>query len=110
MTEFAEESPSDRSGSGLADWIEAMMLVEGTARLSRTAIRRRLRGAGAGDLDVEVDLLLSEVERRKRLAPDIYPFERTTRGLARVSGVSVAIYGFLLWLSVPFSPVRREGR
>src|SRR5688572_23880185 len=100
MTEFAEESPSDRSGTALADWVEAMMLVEGTKRMSRTGLRRRLKGGDAADVDI--DLLVSEIERRRRLAPAIYPFERTTRGVARVSDVSPAIYSLLLWLSVPF--------
>lgn len=110
MTDFSEAAPSDRSGQGLADWVEAMMIVEGRMRISRTALRRRLRGAGAADLNVDVDLLLGEVERRRRIAPDAYPFERTDRGIARVDGVPPTLYAFLLWLSAPFAPVRRESR
>ncbi len=113
MSEFAVEKPDDRSASGLADWIEALMLVEGTSRLSRTAVKRRLRGLSStnGDLDFDVDLLLAEVAERRRVAPDVYPFERNERGgVARVARVSPTTYAFLLWLSAPFSPLRTESR
>src|SRR5690242_2846400 len=89
------------------------MIVEGTSRLSRTAVKRRLRGLSStsGDLDFDVDLLLAEVAERRRIAPGLYPFERGKRGgISRVAEVSPAIYAFLLWLAAPFSPLRTEGR
>jgi hypothetical protein len=113
MSEFGVERPADRSASGLADWIEALMIVERASRLSRTAVKRRLRGlaGGNGDLEFEVDLLLAEVAERRRIAPAVYPFEPSGRGgVSRVATVSPTIYIFLLWLSAPFSPVRVESR
>ena len=85
------------------------MFVEDRNNLSRASLRTRLRASlfiDGEDLDFHVDLLLSEVERRKRRAEAIYPFDWTEIGLSRTSVVDDAPYEFLLWLAV--SPVYRE--
>lgn len=65
----------------LADWLEATMLVEGRAHLSRSVIRRYLISElSAGDPDIVIDILLNEIARRKRACPEGYPFDEHERG------------------------------
>ena len=102
-------TPTSTDACSLADWAESAMFVEGRNNLSRTSLRMRLRASlfiDGEDLDFHVDLLLSEVERRKERAEATYPFHWTGTGLSRASVVDEAPYEFLLWLAV--SPVYRE--
>ena len=88
------------------------MLVENRTNSSRSFLRRRLQAVlfeEQDELDVQLELLLSEVERRKEAAEHTYPFAWTAIGLSRNGDVDKAPYEFLLWLSV--SPIyRREDR
>ena len=93
-------SGSDDAGS-LADWAEATLLVENRRRLSRTALRRRLTGtAGDDGVDVLLDLLLKEVQRRQRLAPRAYPFASDGRSIERLIAVEPRPYFLTLLLAV----------
>jgi hypothetical protein len=88
------------------------MLTEGRRHLSRSMLRQRLLNClflEQGELDAEIDILLGEVARRQRIAPNIYPFEESSVGLARKMGAEEAPYEFLLWLSVSHR-FREEGR
>ena len=101
--------PTSTHACSLADWAEAAMFVEDRNNLSRASLRTRLRASlfiDEEDLDFNVDLLLSEIERRKRCAGAIYPFDWTGIGLSRTLVPDEAPYEFLLWLAV--SPVYRE--
>jgi hypothetical protein len=101
------ELPSDfENGNDLADWAEATMLLEGRTRISRTELKRRVRDRG--DEDLAVGLLLEQVRARSGRAKKSYPFKRTRHGLERRTSIDETLYEFLLWLSIPQSPVRKK--
>ena len=102
-------APTSTDACSLADWAESLMFVEDRKNLSRSSLRQRARASlffDRDDLDFHVDLLLSEVERRKKRAEAAYPFDWTETGLLRASVLDEAPYEFLLWLAV--SPIYRE--
>lgn len=103
--------PAVPDGPGLADWAESAILIEGRKHLSRSMLRQRLLNRlflEEGELEADIDVLLGEVARRHRIAPDTYPFHETSIGLSRKPGADEAAYEFLLWLSV--SPRYRQDR
>jgi hypothetical protein len=108
MPEALIEPPASRGGEALADWAEAIMLLEERDEFSMAEMTRRLGHERGESGDVEVGLLLNEVEVRARRAPNSYPFQPTEFGVARRDDIDVLLYEFLLWLSFPQSPVRRE--
>ena len=108
MHEALIERPESRRGEALADWAEAIILLEERDELSVAEITRRLGHERGESGDVEVGLLLNEVEVRRRRASGAYPFEPTEFGIDRREDIDTLLYEFLLWLSFPQSPVRRE--
>jgi hypothetical protein len=108
MAEALIEPPDSRTGEALADWAEAIMLLEQRDEFSMAEMTRRLGHERGESGDVEVGLLLNEVEVRARRAPESYPFASTEFGIERREEIDVLLYEFLLWLSFPQSPVRRE--
>lgn len=99
------------NGSGLADWAESAMFVEGRKNLSRSSLRQRLRNSAfveGDEADIHVELLLAQVTERASIAPRMYPFRETPTGLTWDDQVNQTAYEFLLWLSV--SPRYREER
>lgn len=95
--------PPSTGAIDLADWAEATLLSEGRSHLSRSALRRRLTNStfvGQDELEVSLDLLLSEVSRRDLIAGAGYPFTESAVGLSLKAGIDVVPYEFLLWLSV----------
>lgn len=103
--------PTTPDGPSLADWAESAVIIEDRRHMSRSNLRRRLIDGTLDeeqDADAQVEILLSEVSRRARIAPAAYPFRETRIGLSRNEGVDHAPYEFLLWLSV--SPHFREQR
>ncbi len=105
-------TPTSSDACSLADWAEALALTEDRSNSSRSFLRARLRSSlftDGDELDIQLEMLLSEVERRKKRAEKLYPFAWTDIGLSRMRNVDEAPYEFLLWLAV--SPVyRREDR
>lgn len=94
--------PSSMDGASLADWAEAVMFVEERRHMSKSSLRQRLRNtifSESEEAEFVVDLLIDEVSRRDRIAPQIYPFLESPTGLSR-KDISAAIYEFLLWLSI----------
>lgn len=104
--------PTTLDGSSLADWAESAMFIEHRQYMSRSILRHRLRTAlstEGDEIDLAVDLLLSEVARRDQIASQTYPFNETVEGFACKGIPDEALYEFLLWLSV--SPrYRQENR
>src|SRR4051812_7641247 len=101
------ELPADlENGNELADWAEALMLLEGRAKISRAELKRRLRDRG--DEDLAVGLLLEQVRTRAARAKKSYPFTRTATGIEKRPKVDATLYEFLLWLSIPQSPARKK--
>lgn len=102
-------APTTLDGSSLADWAESAMFIEQRQYMSRASLRHRLRIAlstEGDEIELGVDLLLSEVVRRDQIASQTYPFNETVEGLARKGIPDEALYEFLLWLSV--SPRYRQ--
>ena len=108
MPEALIEPPASRTGEALADWAEAIMLLEERDELSVGEMTRRLGHERGESGDVEAGLLRNEVEVRARRAANSDPFEPTEFGVGRHATVDPLLYEFLLWLSFPQSPVRRE--
>ena len=85
------------------------MLAEDRNNSSRSFLRMRLRSSlftDGDELEIQLDMLLSEVERRKKRAEAAYPFAWTEIGLSRTREVDETPYEFLLWLAV--SPIYRQ--
>lgn len=109
MAESQVPAPASLDACGLADWAEAVMLAEDRNNSSRSFLRGRLRSSvstGDDELEIQLDMLLSEVDRRKKRAEAIYPFAWSESGLSRTRDVDEAPYEFLLWLAV--SPHYRQ--
>ena len=58
------------------------------------------------DLEIHIEILLSEVARREKSAAETYPFSWTDIGVSRLRTVDQTPYEFLLWLAV--SPIYRQ--
>lgn len=118
------EPPSGKSVGELADWAELTMLVNEEARLSGQQLARLIgdepeqqaaegSDLNAGELrqvagDPRVQSLLLEVDRRRELAPTVYPYYTDEQVLVRDSDTpGTAVYDVLLWLSHPSAPFRR---
>ena len=85
------------------------MFAEDRNNSSRSFLRGRLRSAlftDGSELEIQLEMLLSEVERRKKRAEAVYPFAWTEMGLSRTREVNEAPYEFLLWLAI--SPIYRQ--
>ena len=108
MPEALIESPDSRDADSLADWAEALVLLENKEEFSRAEMMRRLGRERSEGGDVEVGLLLNEIEARTRRAPMSYPFTSSGGAIERNIVIDSLLYEFLLWLSFPQSPVRRE--
>lgn len=99
-TESSLQPPASLDGPALADWAEAAIFIEERRRLSRSALRQRLRNDFADDVEFHLDLLFGEVARRVHLGGECYPFTEAIAGLVRRDDCDDAPYEFLLWLSV----------
>jgi hypothetical protein len=107
MPEALLELPTNlEDGEALADWAEALMILEERESIPRAELHRRL--GDATDSTLSVGLLLEEVRIRERRASRSYPFTRTEAGIGRNEGVNTLLYEFLLWSSIPQSPVRKK--
>ncbi len=85
------------------------MFAEDRNNSSRSFLRGRLRSTlltDGDELEIQLEMLLSEVERRKKRAEAVYPFAWTDSGLSRTREVDETPYEFLLWLAV--SPIYRQ--
>ena len=108
-TESQIPAPTSSDACSLADWAEAVMLAEARNNSSRSFLRRRLRSTlftDGDELEIQLEMLLSEVERRKKRAEASYPFAWTEIGLSRTRDVDETPYEFLLWLAM--SPIYRQ--
>src|SRR4051794_15218928 len=105
------EIPSSEDPVGLADWLEAAMLIQGLAQVSRSWLRSQLRSVlfpedrrGYRDLDsnleVALDDLWAELNRRRRAARGQYPYERAGGSVTLDTKVPGLPYVFLLCVSV----------
>ncbi len=97
--------PARAGGASLADWAEAVVLAEGVATLSKTAIRERLGSAAAME-ETELAVLFGEIRQRKSRAPNSYPFQSTSAGLRLSDDITPDLYAFLLMLSIDQAPYR----
>ena len=84
----------------LADWLEASMLVERTEYASRAKIRRYIKSLfGEDELDIAVETVLREINRRKRLCQQAYPFSEESSGVRYSVGKAGVPYLFMLCIS-----------
>jgi hypothetical protein len=99
--------PASEDGSALADWAEAVMLLEEAPRLSRATLRSRASEVGPAD-EMQLDLLYAEIGRRRSIAPRSYPFQVDATGVVR-RRVDKRLYELLLLLSLEQAPYRERG-
>jgi hypothetical protein len=107
--------PVERDAITLTDWAEAVMLVEEMAEFSEADLRGRIIEQAEVEPDEDeipgrqqVEDILREVDRRARFAPASYPFRRGEYGIERSDQRLIGIYAFLLYLSMPDTPFRRQ--
>jgi hypothetical protein len=105
-------TPSSDEPIALTDWLEATMLVRQRRYSSRAWIRTELRNEvfpedaeGAHDLDpspldIALDLIVAEVERRALFCGERYPFQVRGDGVEIVTGRDCLAYVFLLFVSI----------
>jgi len=96
-------APTDTDDEvGLADWLEATMLVEQRVHMPRARIRKYVRSLFAieDEVEITVDVLLREISRRQRLCPAAYPFADHGTGVRYVQSPNAVPYLFLLSISV----------
>jgi hypothetical protein len=106
MAEALLDLPDDlEDGDTLADWAEALMLLERRQEISSTELQRRL--GDRTESGVAVPLLMERVATRHGRAPSTYPFARIETGLERRSEIDSTLYELLLWSSWDQSPVRK---
>jgi hypothetical protein len=107
VSEALLELPSDLGdGDALADWAEAVMLLEEREYFPFAELEQRL--GESSDATLAASLLMEQVRVRRRRAAKAYPFEREATGIRRRGDVDSTLYEFLLWLALPQSPVRQK--
>jgi hypothetical protein len=113
MSEKYLRDPGIGDTTELVDWVEAKLIVEDVNRASRSLLRKYLseiilKDDDPTELDVQLDLLLAEIERRHGILENQYPFEIYRTGVKARKNNSLA-YIFLLCLSTSFT-FRDENR
>lgn len=101
--------PSSITPVALADWAEAVLLVEGLDLLSKAEVRRRLAPIVEPE-EAELALMLSEFRRRAGLGPEVYPFRADLNVIRRVPDIDPSMYEALLLLSLEEADFRRRKR
>jgi len=109
------EFPSERDAISLADWAEAVMLVEEISEFSEADLRGRIVEQAEDEVADEelpgrrhVEDILREVARRQNFAGVGYPFRRSEYGIERADDRLLGIYSFLLYLSIPETPFSKR--
>jgi hypothetical protein len=94
--------PTDSSDEvALADWLEATMLAEKAAYLSRAKIRKYLKSLFLEEEhDIAIEIALDEVARRSRICGDAYPFSQAQSGIRFEPTLKATAYLFMLCISV----------
>lgn len=131
MPEPIVEPPRGNDATALADWVELWLFVEEGAELTREVIKRRLSGEpdtrpeepddDRGGAEIEVagierlvredrraDLLVSEIARRREIAPRIYRLAINEDIISRVDVPGGSIYDVLRWVCEADAPFRDE--
>jgi hypothetical protein len=120
-------APRGNDDPSLADWLEACMFILETNELSRADILRLLTNEPLDDGDFgvadavedeeveevvaedgRVDRLVTSIDRRAKLAPDIYPFRFSDEFVTQTESDAGCVYLFLLWLTVPRTRFRND--
>lgn len=105
MTGIALDIPSGSTAFELAEWVEGMLLISMQDSISRSAILAHFP-AGQSPDSAEFGELLIEIERRSKVAPDVYPFRVSQESIVRVEADLDAAYELLVLLSMSESPFR----
>jgi hypothetical protein len=120
-------APTGNDDASLADWAEACLHLLQGEELSRADLARLLANEPLDELDFgsaaevedeavetlvmedsRIDRILTAVERRRTLAPDVYPFRIESDLVAYEASDAGYVYLFLLWCCVPGTPFRGE--
>lgn len=104
-------SPTDANDEiGLADWLEAILLIEQRKHMPRARIRKYVKERLADDdPDVTVDVVLQEIGRRQKLCRTAYPFTEDGSNVYFTSSGAALPYLFMLAIATS-RPFRAESR
>lgn len=114
MSNLLIHDPKIEDTTEIVDWLESRVIIEKRSNVSKTQLRKYLRELviiedDVSELDVQADLVLDEIIRRKNIAKKQYPFHLEKSGF-RIEKTEQAIaYIFLLCLSTSL-PLRNESR
>jgi len=104
--------PSSGEIIELTDWIEATMVAEQRNKISRSRLRRYFRNmmiVDENDLEIHLELIFQEINRRKQITQNYYPFSEEGSGTQFRSDEETLPYIFLLLLTMS-EPLRSEKR
>lgn len=103
--------PTDGTGPALADYAEALVLIEESASISRAELRHRVSGVGQID-EAELGLAFAEIRSRAGALAAVYPFDLGPTGevMELRAGVDHTAYELMLLLSLDGAAYRAEGR
>ena len=104
--------PSSGEIIELTDWIEAIMVAEQRNKISRSRLRRYFRNMmtiDENDLEIHLELIFQEINRRKQITQNYYPFSEEGSGTQFRSDEETLPYIFLLLLTMS-EPLRSEKR
>ena len=114
MTNYLIRDPKISDTTEITDWVESIALIEGRKKVSRSKIRKYIQEIVVPDdngeaLDIQTELILEEINQRKRIAQEQYPFQLGGSGFYIENQNESTAYIFLLLLSTS-SPFRSEKR
>ena len=114
MSNLLIRDPKIEDTTDIVDWLEARVLLENRGKVSRTRLRKYLHELviledDISALDIQVDLVLEEINRRKTIANGQYPFHLERSGFRVEETDQKIAYVFLLCLSTSL-PFRDENR
>ena len=106
--------PKIEDTTEIVDWLETRIILEQCSKVSRTQLRKYLLELviiedDVNELDIQADLVLEEINRRKNIANGQYPFHLERTGFRLQNSDQATAYIFLLCLSISL-PFRDENR
>lgn len=97
--------PAVFDAAELAEYIEMLMLVNGSERLSAAEVSSSLP-AGQQPTSAQISFAFLELERRRTCGGSAYPYSVQGRNVARIKSAMSPVYDFMLLCSMEHSPMR----
>jgi hypothetical protein len=101
------ELPLASSAFAIAEYIEAMMLVEARSELSAAEVRAFFP-AGSQPAQAELELAFAEIDDRSKRLDETYPYARQEGVIERREKEISFVYDFLCILALEAAPYRQQ--